>query len=467
MEPGEPAMPLHEGSYALSWRSGYLTLEVWTDERNLLRRITGLAGQSRSRVELTIERFGKKTGTLTIQDASAPRVSDRSSRLSYRESFRRSLMRQFAGWRIGDLTAEADLEHSLSPSYPRALLRQGTKGWAAIGGGPDSDANGVLTFGLIWLDYLRSRERKLTIEGLALFLQRGRERTTSLRLQWMNPNAAQFQVFVQGDDGFEDRVDLADYGNLDTHLEPCTRLGAGLPGEVESWMEEIAAAVPVERRPRGDGGVSLCVHGLEFARATDRGLTFGIETERRASASNLKEIVSLATQLHRLRSTAGGDHLNPLYARNPERWLESCVRSELTAIDATLMSDPVYGQVPAFTAGDRDVIDLLAVDGRGRLCVMELKAAEDIHLPLQGLDYWTRVRRHAAAGDFSRCAYFPGVELRTDAPRMLLIAPALDFHPSNEVVLRYFAPQVEVERVGVGLEWRKSLKVMFRYSSGR
>ena len=232
-------------------------------------------------------------------------------------------------------------------------------------------------------------------------------------------------------------------------------------------MEEIGAAVPVERVVRGDGGVSLCVKGLEFARATERGLRFGFETERRASASNVREIVSLATEIHRLRSAAAGDRRNPLYARNPERWLESCVRAELNEIDATLESAPVYGQVPAFTAGDRDVIDLLAVDRLGRLCVMELKASEDIHLPLQGLDYWMRVRWHAAAGEFSRFGYFPGVPLRRDSPRMLLIAPALDFHPANEVVLRYFAPEVEVERVGVGLEWRKNLKVMFRYGSGR
>ena len=45
---------------------------------------------------------------------------------------------------------------------------------------------------------------------------------------------------------------------------------------------------------------------------------------------------------------------------------------------------------------------------------------------------------------------------------MLLVAPALDFHPSNERVLRYFSPAIEVARVGVGAEWQRQLKVMFR-----
>ena len=77
--------------------------------------------------------------------------------------------------------------------------------------------------------------------------------------------------------------------------------------------------------------------------------------------------------------------------------------------------------------------------------------------PLNMLD-WNEKNR-----SFEQIAgYFPGVRLRPEPPRMLLVAPALDFHPSNECVLRYFAPEIEVERVGVGGEWQRELKVMFR-----
>jgi hypothetical protein len=75
------------------------------------------------------------------------------------------------------------------------------------------------------------------------------------------------------------------------------------------------------------------------------------------------------------------------------------------------------------------------------------------------------VKWHAGRGEFSPNGYFPGAALRADAPRLLLVAPALDFHPSNETILRYFAPEIEVERIGVGLEWRKRLAVMFRYGT--
>ena len=77
-------------------------------------------------------------------------------------------------------------------------------------------------------------------------------------------------------------------------------------------------------------------------------------------------------------------------------------------IDASLLPEPVYGQVPAFAAADRGVLDLLAVDHRGRLAVIELKASEDVHLPLQALDYWMRVQWHVERWRVPGQRLFPG-----------------------------------------------------------
>ena len=104
-------------------------------------------------------------------------------------------------------------------------------------------------------------------------------------------------------------------------------------------------------------------------------------------------------------------------ANNPEAWLESVVRSQIQEIDAALLPAPVYGQVPAFAAADRGVMDLLAVDHRGRLAVIELKASEDVHLPLQALDYWMRVQWHVERSEFQAKGYFPGRELIARSPR--------------------------------------------------
>ena len=63
---------------------------------------------------------------------------------------------------------------------------------------------------------------------------------------------------------------------------------------------------------------------------------------------------------------------------------------------------------PGAPANDRDLIDLLAAERGGRLAVLELKASEDIHLPLQALDYWMRVDWHVRRDEFTARGYFPG-----------------------------------------------------------
>jgi hypothetical protein len=114
--------------------------------------------------------------------------------------------------------------------------------------------------------------------------------------------------------------------------------------------------------------------------------------------------------------------------------------------------------------GDRGVLDLLAVERSGRLAVLELKATADLQLPIQALDYWLRVKWHLDRDEFTPNGYFPGVELRPEPPRLFLVSPALEFHPATETILSYFAPAIDVERIGVGVEWRKGLQVMFRLS---
>jgi hypothetical protein len=230
-------------------------------------------------------------------------------------------------------------------------------------------------------------------------------------------------------------------------------------------VERLGAIDGVERRPRPDGSVSLAVRGLEFARTSGSALLFGIDQRHRAGASQLPEIEALARGLARLRGAEAADRTNPLYLRHPEAWLESQVRASISRLDATIRDAPSYGQAPQFAAGSRGILDVLAVGDDGRLVVIEVKASEDIHLPLQALDYWMRVKWHLERGEFEGRGYFPGIPLRPDPPRLLLVAPALEFHPANETVLRYFSSEIHVERIGVGIQWRQELRVMFRAPS--
>ena len=144
----------------------------------------------------------------------------------------------------------------------------------------------------------------------------------------------------------------------------------------------------------------------------------------------------------------------------PERWLESVVRANITSIHSQLVPEPVHNQVLTFAACDRDLIDLLAISLEGRLCVLELKASEDLHLPIQALDYWMRVAWHARRAELTHL--FHKSAISPQPPRLLLVAPAMAFHSTNSTILGYFSPEIEVERIGVNSDWRNELKVILR-----
>jgi hypothetical protein len=57
LEPGEPLLLLAADNYTLQLRSSRLTLQVWDQTRNLVRRVTGVAHEARGRLELVVEQF--------------------------------------------------------------------------------------------------------------------------------------------------------------------------------------------------------------------------------------------------------------------------------------------------------------------------------------------------------------------------------------------------------------------------
>jgi hypothetical protein len=461
LEPGEEMLPLTGENYALEIHASRLTIQAWDQARNWTRRIIAITQATNARLEMTVERFARREGKLFLLDVARKGGADaakKSERLVFRERFRLFLRRQFPEWTLSEISAEANLEFSLSPSFPRAFLKHGQRGWAAIACPQGGDAAAALSFGLIWLDYLRQRERRTTVEGLAIYVPTGSERAAALRLLCLDAAAARFVLFTYNDQDHVLSAEPRDYGNIDTRLEPCRRPSPNLASE---W-ERVAALPGVERVAKHDGRVSLRVRGIEFAEMADGELQFGLGARRHAQPHHAGEIERLAEELDRARTADADDRGSLLYRQFPEAWLESQARAEIETIDATLRREPVYGQVPAFAGGDRGVLDLLAVDHAGRLAVVELKASADLHLPLQALDYWVRVKWHLDRGEFGANGYFPGIALRPEAPRLLLVSPSLEFHPTTEAILRFFAPQIEVERVGLAVEWRKRLQAVFR-----
>jgi hypothetical protein len=388
IEPGEDPFPLLPDTYAVNQHPLFLTIECWDEKRTLVRRVTAVRLERPGRLELEVDHFGARTGAVTLVDLD--RVSHRDAarqgaRLKYREQFRQSLSRQFPDWRAVELSTEQDLHNSFSPAYPRSFLCRGRTALAAIGIPENSPAPAnALSFGLIWLDYLRRRESRrsangLKVEGLVIFAPAGAEHSLCHRARFLDPKAARYLIFVYDGSGYEQLVDPRDYTNLDTRLD-----------------------------------------------------------------------------------TGGHQRQRAPRPRQPEAWLEARVRAGIESLDGTLRAQPVYGQVAQFAGGNRGIIDLLAVDHYGRLAVIELKVDQDIHLPLQALDYWMRIKWHLDRAEITESGYFTGFPLGTEAPRLMLVAPALEFHPSNETILGFFSPEIPVERIGLGVQWRQELKVMFR-----
>ncbi len=122
----------------------------------------------------------------------------------------------------------------------------------------------------------------------------------------------------------------------------------------------------------------------------------------------------------------------------------------------------MYTQVFAGWGGEHGIIDVLTITRSGRLAILELKASEHIHLPVQAADYWLRVRRHLELGEFGTYGYFPGIEIQQAPPLVYLVAPALRFHPMTGVLLGCLERQIEVVRVGLSESWRRGIRVVSR-----
>jgi hypothetical protein len=271
-------------------------------------------------------------------------------------------------------------------------------------------------------------------------------------------------------------IDCTDRGNV------CTRLvhAANESAAIERFAESIArihAILPsCEIAVLSGAEIAFRWRGLEFARArmtaeavtfrSKQEIVFGVGAEERVLEDrNWQLFLQLLGELRDTRHPYGSRQ-HPLFRLRPERWLESLVIGDVSLIDERLESRPPYSQVPAFSASDRAMLDVLTVTHEGRLAVVELKADEDIHLPLQGLDYWARVEWHHARREFSRFGYFADRELSPDKPLLYLVAPALHVHPATDTLLRYISPEIDWAFVGIDERWREGVKVVFRKRPG-
>jgi hypothetical protein len=450
-------------------------VHLWSAESNLTRRILRVREQSQDRIVLEVRRFGRaKAGRLGFLRTDSPRAAGRITREQFRARLRRVLAEHFPDATIDSLTAASDLEHSFSGLYVRGRMHEGPREWAAIAISPGEGAaaiEGILTFGILWLDMTRQRATSRTVEGLRVFVPEGASRSIRERAFALS-SAARVEVFeFREEDGRVQKVDAADAGNTESWLTACREVESTLAAAREAIGRIHALALHTP--PAGDDiglhlvpgttEVAICFRGLEFARWSREGMLFGLgDSHEHFTEATEPALDRLMRRLDLHRSSLTTETTHPLYRAAPERWLETLVLQDPTRLDAQLDPGHLYSQLPALTAGDRGVLDLLGVTRRGRLVVIELKASEDMQLPIQAVDYWLRVRRHQREGDFERYGYFAGKQLDPKPPLIWLAAPALRFHSATDTVLKYLSPEIQVTRIGLNEHWRRGLKVVFR-----
>lgn len=590
MEDGKILFDLSSARWSLSMEHGRCVLYLWNDERNLVRNIVSAAPRAGS-LRLATRGFGhaqpKLLDLVSTQARRTPTTRD-AARACYLRLLQRALARNFPDWRLEGLRNAMDLERSFGPAYTRGTLLRGTQAWAVIGVDEHESVSildGILTLGILWLHHCREQAggRRL-YQGLKVFVPHGAAALTLARMGWLNPDAAQWELF-ELDQTSEDLTqrDLADRGNLRTRLVRRPDESAATE-RFAAAIAEVLTLVPsqdhqrVEHRLRSASELGFLLHGFEFARARislARGsfahtleITVGAGgAETPLTPATREELAAHVTELFQRRcarppttpttlgsqspsrrigaptlspahsrfpprtrgtsSASTNPMQDPLYRAAPERWLESVLRRDLAPLTRGLAPEPtsfrrglglfandpdpdtrgnradvpeqqgdflhlsanrpqhsrvlprldphnVYAQVPAIAgASDRGLLDLLGVTADGRLAVLELKADDDLHFALQGLDYWIRVRHHhlqtadprTGLGEFQRHGYFRGVELSPLPPRLYLVAPALRIHPATETILRYFAPAVEWHLLALDERWRQQIRVVWRKSS--
>lgn len=454
LEEGESAIALTAGSYLLEVRGGRLYIEVSTEARLLSRRIIAVAQHRPGILDGVFQRFGGAEGKISFLDLDRPQTAHRqltATRRHFGEQFRRMLSRQFPQWELQALSSSMDLRRSFSPVFPRATLSRGREGIAAMACPTVEQEAEFLTFALLWFDHALAGSPDTRL-SLCLFLPQGSGCLTAHRLRWLRGNVLRARIFLFNEHGSAGEVDPQDLGNLETRVG--SRLAQPeLTASLQELIDQLLDLPHISSVSELSGAVSIRCKGAEFARIENGRARLGLTDQHDVPESEFGSIRSSAVQLLELAEASPA---------LPERWLEGAVRGHLPSLDATLLPAPVHGQVLTFAGRDRDAVDLLAVSANGRLAVLELKAAEDLHLPLQALDYWMRIKWHLERRELNHL--FPSVSLGTQAPRLLLIAPALSFHSANATVLRYFSPEVEVERIGIGSDWQTRLRVVMRLS---
>src|ERR1039458_6235082 len=161
-EDGKVLFDMRAAKYKLATEHGRCTLQLWSEERNIVRRVSAAIerGAVRDRMlRLTVHRFGQTRPSslelLADQDRRTPSTRE-ATRGRYLRALERVMLRAggsveaWGEWKAEGFRTAMDLEKSFGPAYARGSLLQGQQAWAVIGvnaAETQATVDGILTLG--------------------------------------------------------------------------------------------------------------------------------------------------------------------------------------------------------------------------------------------------------------------------------------------------------------------------------
>jgi hypothetical protein len=467
--------------FSVEW--GKLIFAWWTDDSSNSWRVTAyqivaaelqftaLRGRGRETIRFLLRdplRWQQQPETLAIAER----------RVQFSDLFTQIISEHFNAVQIQRVRTRSKFSRAAPGQYVRVLLKQTNETILALGinaAEAQADIDNIITAGLRWVS-----EYQKPVARLWLCVPHGRSQTVLERLTLLAPAPYKLRVeCFEINEKERSLLALRPVAQAELlHLYPRGLLwpeGNAKPPSL--WRERIVKLAPdvIEVREK-DKFESYEIRGLEFARSDQHErLWFGIAqrpdeiteklgvkadiARKELTSRNYAQLENLVREIVAFRRADTADLRHSFYRLRTESWLECLLRRDIRALDATLDPRFVYAQIPTWLGEERAVMDLLTVNHEGRLVVIEIKAAEDANLPLQGLDYWLRVEQARVRGELARRGLFAGIEVADKSPLLYLVAPRLRFHRSFRFVTSCIAPEIEAYRIGLNTNWRAGIKV--------
>jgi hypothetical protein len=455
---------------------GKLILSCWGEGWSKSWRIvSGKEGGAGLILDCT-RRMGLERSTLELRRGETSGVQPKSRR-DYCKRLAALAESSLVGIVVKHAVVARNDRRNMSGSYARLIMTDVGKGGRSVIAGigaasseHQTTIDRLLGAGLIWAERLRSTGQ--IVDALYIFVPSGRVLTLATRLTAIKQDNLKISLYeVYERQGSISAVEPFDQGDLAENFGKTARKAIwpdrdGSPTSVRALVDSISAIAPdyFESHVR-DGSIVLSIRGLPLARvATGRKRAgFGLDrAEQELTGENRSDLESLVSEVISIRTPWSEDRNSPIYRAYGERWLESLLLRNASAIDTSIDTRYVYSQVPIYRGEQRTFIDLLSTTSSGRLVVMELKVSEDSDFPLQALDYWLKVGWHHQRGDFERRGYFRDVSLSASPPLLYLVAPLFRFHSTTALIAGCISEQVPVYRIGINDDWRAGVRVLLR-----